>query len=186
MLDAAARVFHAHGYSNATVQDVADELGILKGSLYYYIKTKEDLLFRLLEQVHDEVDELLARVAAETDGEPPLDRLGEYVRAQVLHSVSDLARLSVDYHDIDQLGPERMRIILDRRAPHEAYVRGLIEQAQAEGAEPRSHDPQVLSNCVFATIIWTYRWFKPKGPVSASAAADGCARYAIAGIGAAA
>jgi AcrR family transcriptional regulator len=182
MLDAAARVFHLHGYTNATVQHVADELGILKGSLYYYIRTKEDLLFRLLEQVHDEVDELLARVAAETEGRPPLDRLGQYVRVQTLHSVRHLARLSVYYHDIDQLGPERRRSILDRRAPHEAFVRDLIVQAQAEGSVAAAHDPQLLSNCVFATIIWTYRWYRPNGPISSSAAADACARYAVTGI----
>src|SRR3954463_4495580 len=111
VLDAAARVFHERGYTDATVQHVADELGILKGSLYYYIETKEDLLFRLLEQVHDEVDELLAHVAAESEGQPPLARLEQYVRVQVQHSVRHLARLSVYYHDVDQLGPERLRVI---------------------------------------------------------------------------
>src|SRR5690242_13433489 len=40
VLDTAARVFYERGYSDASVQDVADELGILKGSLYHYIKTK--------------------------------------------------------------------------------------------------------------------------------------------------
>jgi AcrR family transcriptional regulator len=182
VLDAAARVFHERGYTDATVQHVAAELGILKGSLYYYIETKEDLLFRLLEQVHDGVDQLLAQVAAETEGRPPLERLEEYVRRQSLHSVQHLARLSVYYHDIDNLSPARRRLVLDRRAPHEAYVTGLIAQAQAEGATSRVEDPRLLSNCVFATIIWTYRWFRPGGATSARAAAHACARYAVAGV----
>jgi AcrR family transcriptional regulator len=182
VLDAAGRVFHERGYSDATVQHVANELGILKGSLYYYIKTKEDLLFRLLEQVHDEVDDLLAKVAAETEGRPPLERLEEYVRRQALHSVRNLARLSVYYHDIDHLSPVRRRQILDRRAPHEAYVTGLIEEAQASGEANPDIDPRVLSNCLFATIIWTYRWFRPGGTANARAAADACARYAVGGI----
>jgi AcrR family transcriptional regulator len=46
---------HERGYSAATVQVIADELGILKGSLYHYIDTKEDSLYRLLDEVHTEV-----------------------------------------------------------------------------------------------------------------------------------
>src|ERR1700754_1487792 len=133
VLDAAAGVFHTRGYSDATVQDVANELGILKGSLYYYIKTKEDLLFRLIEQVHDEVDELLTQIASDTEGQPPLDRLHEYVRRQTLHTVSDHARLSVYYHDIAHRSPERPRAGLTRREPHEAFVTGLIREAQTAG-----------------------------------------------------
>ena len=48
VLDVAARLFHERGYADTSVQDIADELGILKGSLYHYIEVKEDLLFRLL------------------------------------------------------------------------------------------------------------------------------------------
>jgi TetR/AcrR family transcriptional regulator, cholesterol catabolism regulator len=182
VLDAAAKVFCERGYTDATVQDVANELGILKGSLYYYIDTKEDLLFRLLEQVHDEVDAILAAVQAETAELAPLERLGEYVRRQALHTVRDLWPLSVYYHDIGHLSPVRRRVVLARRAPHEAYVRGLIEQAQAAGTANRSVDAALLANCVFATIIWTYRWFRPRGLASATAAADACARYAVDGV----
>jgi AcrR family transcriptional regulator len=182
VLDAAASVFHERGYTDATVQHVANELGILKGSLYYYIKTKEDLLFRLLEQVHDEVDDLLEQVATETEGQPPLDRLAEYVRVQALHSVQNLARLGVYYHDIGQLSPGRMRVILNRRAPHETYVTALIEAAQMAGNAERGQEARLLSNCVFASIIWTYRWFRPGGSISAKAAAEACAHYAVGGV----
>jgi TetR/AcrR family transcriptional regulator, cholesterol catabolism regulator len=182
VLDAAARVFHQRGYTDATVQHVAAELGILKGSLYYYIDTKEDLLFRLLEQVHDEVDAILAAVEAEPGEPAPLERLAEYVRRQTRHSLENLARLSVYYHDIDHLSPERQRAILDRRAPHEAYVTRLIEEAQAAGEANAAVEARLLSNCVFATIIWTYQWFRPRGVASAQAAAEACARYAVAGI----
>src|SRR3954468_13338665 len=74
VLDAAARVFARRGYSDASVQDVADELGILKGSLYHYIRAKEDLLFWLLEAVHGDVQAILDEVAAE-DGLGSLERI---------------------------------------------------------------------------------------------------------------
>src|SRR3954452_4352623 len=82
VLDAAARVFARRGYADASVQDVADELGILKGSLYHYIRAKEDLLFWLLEAVHGDVQAILDEVAAEEEL-GSLDRIALYVQRLV-------------------------------------------------------------------------------------------------------
>ena len=74
MLDTAARIFYERGYANASVQDVAEALGILKGSLYHYIDTKEDLLFRLLDETQDEVHGILEEIDA-LDHMDPLVKL---------------------------------------------------------------------------------------------------------------
>src|SRR5947207_409360 len=54
ILEAAARVFHEKGYESTSIQDIADEVGILKGSLYYYIRSKEDLLYEIIRDIHDD------------------------------------------------------------------------------------------------------------------------------------
>src|SRR4051795_5669835 len=118
VLDAAARVFARRGYADASVQDVADELGILKGSLYHYIKMKEDLLFWLLEAVHRDVEEILEEVEA-AQGLAPLDRLALYVRKQVLYNLDNLERISIYYHDVEALSEERLQTIVGRRRTHE-------------------------------------------------------------------
>lgn len=84
VLDAAVQVFCERGYAAATVQDVADQLGILKGSLYYYIETKEDLLYRAVMAVHSSAEAVMDSVAAEPSG--PLERLELYMRRQVEHN----------------------------------------------------------------------------------------------------
>ena len=45
IIAAAAKLFKEKGYHATTIQDVADEVGMLKGSLYYHIKSKEELLY---------------------------------------------------------------------------------------------------------------------------------------------
>src|SRR3954452_15113672 len=154
-LDAAAKVFAERGYSEASVQDVADELGILKGSLYHYIRTKEDLLFWLLEAVHRDVEEILEEVAA-VEGLGPLERIALYVRRQVLYNLDNLQRISIYYHDMDRLSEERLDNILGRRRAHERFIAGLIREAQVQGLADPALDARVLSNCLFGTIIWTY------------------------------
>src|ERR1700742_1891186 len=92
VLDAAARVFARRGYADASVQDVADELGILKGSLYHYIRAKEDLLFWLLEAVHADLQQILDEVAAE-EGLEPRDRIALYVQRNVAYNLDNLERV---------------------------------------------------------------------------------------------
>lgn len=181
VLAAAIKVFYDQGYANATVQDVADELGILKGSLYHYIDTKEDLLFRILEQVHEEVQAILLRVT-ERDDLAPLEQLDLYVREQVVYNVRNLPKVSVYYHDVDRLGPERRDVIYARRREHEHYVTRLIEQAQEAGEADPTLDAQTLSKCIFGTVIWTYRWYRPRGKLKRDEIAETCARFVLRGV----
>jgi AcrR family transcriptional regulator len=50
IIAAAARVFQRKGYHAATVQDIADAIGILKGSLYHHFKSKDDLLYLIVKE----------------------------------------------------------------------------------------------------------------------------------------
>jgi AcrR family transcriptional regulator len=176
VLDAAARVFARRGYADASVQDVADELGILKGSLYHYIRAKEDLLFWLLESVHADVQAILDEVAAE-EALAPLDRIALYVRRQVQYNLDNLEYAAIYYRDIELLSQERLAVMTALRRTHERFISGLLKQVQGEG------DPRILVQCVLATIAGTTRWYKPGGRISRAAIADQCARYAVSGLG---
>lgn len=180
VLAAAARVFHAHGYAEASVQDVAEELGILKGSLYHYISTKEDLLFRLLAGTQEGVTRILEEVAAR-EGLAPLERLRLYVRRQVEFNLANLERVAVYYHDLDRLGDERRRELIAHRRRHEHFVVALIAEAQRAGDARPETDTQVLARCAFATIVWTYKWYRP-GRDASEQIAESCADFVINGL----
>lgn len=181
VLEAATKVFHERGYADATVQHVADELGILKGSLYHYIRTKEDLLFWLLEEVHEHVEVILNEVAAEPDLSS-LGRLELYVRRQVEYAASNLPRISIYYHDVDQLSGPRLKDIVRRRKTHEAWVRAQIQDAQKRGEADDSLDASLLANCMFGAFIWVYRWYRPNGNARRESMVDHVTRFALAGI----
>lgn len=55
LIESAAEIFRDHGYDGTSLQQIADAVGILKGSLYHYIKSKEDLLFAIIKRNHDHV-----------------------------------------------------------------------------------------------------------------------------------
>jgi AcrR family transcriptional regulator len=181
VVEAAIKVFSRSGYAAATVQDVANELGILKGSLYHYIETKEDLLVWIFEQVHADVDEIIQEVSA-TEDLDPTERIALYVRKQVLYNLTHLDRISIYHHDLDALTGERHKQVVALRRQHHRFLTDLIRDAQSKGLADSSGDPHLLANCVFATIIWTYRWYRPGGGFGREAVADTCAAFALNGI----
>jgi AcrR family transcriptional regulator len=180
VLDTAARIFHERGYADATIQDVADALGILKGSLYYYIDSKEDLLFRLLEQVHDEVDELLEQIASRED--PAIERLALYARQLMDYNLRNLIKITVYYHDVDQLSDTRRKLIYARRRVHEEFITELIREAQEDGTADASQPARLLANCVFGVLIWVYRWYRPRGPFRPEAVVDAAVLFVLGGL----
>jgi AcrR family transcriptional regulator len=181
VLATAAEVFARRGYSTATIQDVADELGILKGSLYYYIDSKEDLLFRLLNGVHDDVDAIVAKVA-EIEGLNPLERIGEFVREQTTFNLRNLLRISVYYNDLDQLGEDRRKETLKRTKGPEDFITKLVREGQGEGLIDDSRDARVLMYTVFAAIVWPYRWFKPRGGLKLNDVVESCVTFVEGGL----
>ena len=183
VLDAAAEVFARQGYASSSVQDVADALGILKGSIYYYIKTKEDLLFRLLIEVHEEVDEVLEQVVAQ-EGLDPLERLQEYVRTQTAYNLRNLVKISIYYNDLDQLSDERRAEVLRRRKVHEDFITQVILDAQRAGLVDESRDARLVAYSVFATIIWPYRWYRPRGRMRADDVVEACVEFVTHGVAA--
>jgi AcrR family transcriptional regulator len=162
IIDAAAEIFHRKGYSETSVQDVADAVGILKGSLYYYIDSKEDLLFRMLLEVHEDASVIVAETAA-LDA-PPLDRLRAYVERHVEFNTRNLAKIAVYYHDFGLLSPKRKKAILAQRAFYEDFVIGLIKEAQERGEVDPTVDPVLVSNGIFGLVNWIYTWYRPGGP----------------------
>ena len=179
VLTTAARVFHDYGYASSSVQLIADELGILKGSLYYYTRSKEDLLYRILKQVHDDLTEILEEVRDSSAA--PLDRVREYVRRQVEYATANLREIAIYYRDSDQLSAEHVETINAQRRAHYLFLRGIVEDGQAQGSVVAG-DAAILADLVFGSFIWTYRWFDPSGRLDAGTVAEEAADFAVRAI----
>jgi TetR/AcrR family transcriptional regulator, cholesterol catabolism regulator len=181
ILDVAAELFYQKGYANASVQDVADVVGILKGSLYYYIDSKDDLLARLIENIQTENLEMLDEIAAIPDL-TPLDRLRLYVERQVLFNTRNVKGITVYYRDLDRLPAARRNRIVEERKRFETFVMDLVRAAQERGEIADGVDARVLTYCTYGTTNWLYTWYRPRGPISAEDLAAEFAEFVIAGM----
>jgi len=177
----AAKLFNERGYATTSVENVADALGILKGSLYYYIDSKEDLLFKIVSEVHEDSREIFESTLGRTDL-PPLQRLALFVRKQARYNAANVERVVVYYHDVDQLSAERrMKIRTCQKAHFRALVE-LIVTAQEGGLIDKRFSPALAARGVLSTIIWRHTWFRPGGKVMPDELAEFCVGYVLGGL----
>src|SRR5947209_13931005 len=94
---AACEVFWQQGYRAASIQDVADKVGVLKGSLYYYIDSKEDLLWRIIEDVHKEWAAILER-AGSLNAEP-LEQIHAFIRLHIEWYLNNVKGVTVVFRE---------------------------------------------------------------------------------------
>jgi AcrR family transcriptional regulator len=161
MMDAALRLFARKGYAAASVQDVADAIGVLKGSVYHYIESKEDLLFRIFHEAHLQNEALMAEIAA-LDVEPQ-ERLRAYLERTVLTTLKNIERTTLYFRDWRHLTGKRRETLARDRARYDQFLRQLIEAAyKAEGLKSPV-DLKHVSSFVIGGTNWVADWFRPGG-----------------------
>jgi len=74
ILDVASRLFTLKGYEQTSTNDILQEVGIARGTLYYHFKSKEDILDAIIERLTIQLAEKAERIA-ENKELPPLQRL---------------------------------------------------------------------------------------------------------------
>lgn len=179
ILTAAARIFREKGYHGTSVQDIAEAVGLLKGSLYHYIRSKEQLLARLFEgSLGDTIAELETIAARDTS---PIERLRDMVRAYVVSVTVNLDAVGIYLREWRSLpAPELARVRARRRA-----MRRLFEDVISEGIrrdELSVSDPKIAALAIIGMCNWTYEWYRPRGRLTPVALADELADRAVASV----
>jgi len=181
LVEAAARVFAAKGYGFTSIQDIADEVGLLKGSLYHYIDTKEDLLFEVIRSTIEVGQDLVASLRA--SNAPTIERLRTYILNNIEGSLHSLDRTAVFVHDFQALSAERRKVILDLRQEHDVLLRQLIQAAQEEGIVSREVNVKLVALSVLTMNGSLYRWFDPSGEMSAREVSRDLTAFVLRGLG---
>jgi AcrR family transcriptional regulator len=173
VIEAAIRVFHKKGYASASIQDVAEEVGVLKGSLYHYIDSKEDLLARIFEDSAGHFEELLAEAAA-LDA-PPIERLRSFARECSLWYLRNIERVGIYVNEWEHLSGKRRKEVVRIRMDYEQNLAGLIGAVKEAGEADPALDVNYATYFIFGALNGLPDWYRRRGPDSAEQIADGYA-----------
>lgn len=161
IISAATAEFLEKGYVGTSMRDVAARVGLLKGSLYHYIDSKEDLLFHVLRDLHEGAAEVVGRCRSGPG--QPLDRLRELIEYLGPYSAEHAAQGMIFMRDFAFLPASRRRQIIKQRDLYSSVMRKMISAAQLRGDVPRSIDPALAAATIMGSIAWVANWYRRGG-----------------------
>jgi AcrR family transcriptional regulator len=178
ILGAASRLFRARGLHATGMREIAAELDMTAGNLYYYFPSKQELLAYCQEQTLDQLLALARRIRR-TDEDAP-GRLRRLIAGHVA-VLNEATPGSLAHLEIDAVPAARRAPLLARRKSYEAAVRGLIEEGIARG-ELRAVDSHLAALALLGALNWTVKWFQPDGRMSATEVGEEFADLLLAGL----
>lgn len=181
ILGTAARLFNEKGYRATTMDDIAAELHVTKPALYYYIKTKHDLLYAVCEEAVDQLIDGVRKI--EKTDDPPLTKLQQLIRWQVnmFGTYGDV--MSVYLADENELEPEKRAYVRSLSREYEQVYRQVIEEAVAEGSFRKVNVPVVV-RAISGMCNWLSQWYRPDGAMTAEEIGDVFFDLVVEGCGA--
>lgn len=165
IFDIATGLFSEKGYDQTSTKDIADAAGILKGSLYAHVESKEDILFAVVDDIHARFD--ANQAACDSLDASPYERLTAFLDGHIHVALSALEYHRIYSRDWLSLSAERYQIIRKKRDAYEQYLASLIGAAQRDGRVREDLDPRLLSTTVLAMLNSLQTWFKPDREFSA-------------------
>ncbi|MDB5041062.1 MAG: bacterial regulatory s, tetR family protein [Candidatus Eremiobacteraeota bacterium] len=168
ILDQAARLFYQRGYHETTLDDIAAALAVTKPTLYYYVRSKEDILVQILSDAL-----AFARAtfdAAHREGGDGLARLRIFARRYVEAMTLPPGRCLLTMR-ATPLAPKTRAQLNASFRQMDTLARELIEEGIADGSIAPC-DVRMAAFALFGAINTVPFWFHDEGSMSASEAGD--------------
>jgi len=154
----AARLFAAKGYHGTSVGDLADSLGVQKGSLYAHIEGKEDLLFETMRRGANAFHGALDAVP---DDAPPAEKIRLALRGHLRVISEQLDVATVFVQEWRYLEGERLDEIAAERRRYEERIRDLFREGRDLGELRADLDFGAAALLFLSAANWAYTWLAP-------------------------
>jgi len=178
ILKVAARLFAERGYERTTLDMIADELGLSKPSLYYYVKSKEEILADIFQEIFQSILESAQRdISPNLSPEVQLHRLIiAYVTQACVYPEGRILFLYESYL-LSVCNPE----LLALRDHYQRQVEDAISQGIQQGIF-RVSDARLAMLALVGALHAIPLWYLPHGPLSPLEIGEYYARLLIGGL----
>jgi len=180
ILLAASRVFRRRGLHATGMRDIAEEIGMHVGNLYYYFRNKQDLLAFCQQDALDGLLNLAADIEAQEL--PPDQKLRQLIVGHIVR-VNEETPGSLAHLEVEALTGSARETVQRRRDRYEAVYRNLIQDA-VETGHFVSADPGVAARAILGALNWTVKWYRPDGDRECTQIAHEIAAIMVRGLAA--
>jgi AcrR family transcriptional regulator len=178
----ATRLFAQRGFAGTSIQDVADAVGLTRPALYHYVKSKDELLAKLVTEITVANATEIASIAKSSKGSAT-DRIREIVRSLVRRNAEQGERLRLLIRSEADLPEEIGRSYQENRRLVLRSLTKLVEQGISRG-EFRPVTPEMGAFAVLGIINWVAWWYHPGSHFDLDLVAEELADIAVHGLAA--
>jgi TetR/AcrR family transcriptional regulator, cholesterol catabolism regulator len=175
----AARVFSEKGYEGASIRDISRASGVSLAGMYYYVESKQKLLYMIqLRTFKTVLGRLEKRIAGIDD---PLERLRLMIGNHLEYFLRHPVEMKVLSHEDDALEGDYRKEVLAIKRRYYAVALELFEDLR-RGGVARRMNARVAVLSLFGMMNWIYTWHRPGKDPQAQALADGMANMFLHGV----
>lgn len=163
---AAAKLFASSGFRAVSIDEIAAQLGYTKSVVYYYFKSKNDVLWSIFEQINDawahDMDDITA------SGASPRDMLWAMVKKHALNVLERTSWTAIYFKEQGNLTVEQIKIVSKRKDVYNDRFKTVYKKGVEQGIFRDIPLPLIVGS-IIGMCNWTHDWFKKEGPLTADA-----------------
>ena len=175
----AAQVFYEKGYEGASIRDISRSSGISLAGIYYYIKSKQELLYLIqLFTFKTIVARLEKRLRDVSD---PVEKMRALVQNHLDYFLRHPVEMKVLTHEDEALEGEYRREVLEVKRRYYSIALGIFEEMRKAGTTRRLN-PRVAVLSLFGMMNWVHTWHRPQTDPQADSLAETMAGMFLRGV----
>jgi AcrR family transcriptional regulator len=178
---AATELFSRKGFHATTTQELADAAGLVKGTLYYHIGSKEKLLFRIHQEVTEDGIRRWRELAGRDLPAPELLRLMVVEHCRVMDRHRDA--VAIFSEEMKHLAPALRRRLVARRDVYHDLLESTIQRGVDRG-ELRTPSARLACLTILGMLNGMYRWYRPGGRLQPEEVGDLFSELVLRGLAA--
>jgi len=179
ILASATGLFSERGYRAVTIDDIAANLGYTKSVVYYYFKSKNEILWQIISRIFDGF--LQKILAIKELNLPPQEALPKMVRQHALSVMENPQWTSIFNKEEPELDSTQRRQVRRMKRDYDALFESVYEDGVAKGLF-RNIPSHVVVGGAIGMCNWLYVWYDPSGALSADEIADYYASILSSGV----
>lgn len=183
ILSSSADLFARYGVASTTVRQIADEVGVLSGSLYHYFPSKDTIVHEIVTTYLDHLREQYREALAEDD--LPRKRLERLITTSLRVAASRPSATLVYQNELNHIremsGNDEVKAAT---AEVQQIWLGVIDEGRADGSFRTDIDPKVFYRFVRDAVWLSVRWYRPEGPYTMDQLVADCSSIFLEGFAA--
>lgn len=171
LLAMACRLFAERGFKQTTVRDIADEAGILSGSLYHHFDSKESMADEVLSAFLDELFSQYREILVQELGPRKTFEALVAVSFDAIHNHQD--EVAIFQNEAKYLTQfPRFAYLADRNAEFRTLWTSVLSEGVRTGTFRADLDIEVTYRFIRDTVWVAVHWYRPGGSLTAGDVAD--------------